>query len=196
MKTAKTVLMVIVAGDDIVPIRRDLSHGVAVTRFAYPLALALSAERRVLLVDLVSNDACLELGFQSGAGVLGIAGGQMSPAETVLATASPQVDLLPLGAVECEQQSVRLLDSVRLATAIITFARVYDLVLITAGFDDVLEKSRLARAIDLAVLAVPAATNSADEIKAACTRLELIGIKPEGILLLDNPSRALSGSTD
>jgi hypothetical protein len=187
---------VIAAGDDFNSKRRDLSLGDSETSFTYPLALALSAERRVLLVDLVSNDVCLDLGFKSGAGILGIAWGNKSPAEAVLATASPHVDLLPFGAVECCQQTARSLDSVRLATAITTLAREYDLVLITAGIESFIEQFRLARAIDLGILAAPAGATSVEAISSSCARLESIGIKPAGILLLDSPRSALSDSTD
>ena len=178
------------------PTHRDLSLSKSVTSFTYPLALALSADRRVLAVDLVSNDVCLELGFQSGAGIMGVACGRLSPAEAVLATASPQVDLLPFGAVEFEQNTERSLDFVRLVTAIATLAREYDLVLITVGIEFLIEEFRLARTIDLAVLAAPSATTTVESIKSACARLESIGIQPAGILLLDSASRAFSASTD
>ena len=195
-KAAKTVLMVVTHCDEPEQTRRDLSLGVSVTRFTFPLALALSAKRRVLLVDLVSNDVCLDLGFRSGAGILGVACGRLSPAEALLATASPQVDLLPFGAVEFEQNTERSLDSVRLATAITTLARGYDLVLIMAAFDSLIEEFRWARTIDVAVLAAPCGAISVNAVKAACKRLELIGIQPAGILLLDSASRAFSDSTD
>jgi hypothetical protein len=160
------------------------------TSFAYPIALALANDRRILLVDLASNSMCSDYGLAAGWGSSGIVQGICSPAEAVIATPCPRIDLLPRGELNAHHVEGVLLDSIRLATAINSLSREYDLVLITEAANALSKQSRLARAIDLALLLAPLGAVMIESLVGDRAHLEAIGIRPAGALLIDSSLRA------
>jgi Mrp family chromosome partitioning ATPase len=153
--------------------------------FAFPLALALAQNRRVLLMDMVSNATCEEVGLDAGPGVLGIVSGICTPPEALRPTPSPQVDLLPRGDTDCVTRNDVSLDSIRLSTAINALSREYDLVLIIAAADALTARSRLSRTIDVAMIAAPLGAVTTEAIADDCAHLKSIGLHPAGVLILD-----------
>jgi hypothetical protein len=164
--------------------------------FAFPLALALANDRRILLVDLVSNATCEEVGLEAGPGVLGIISGVCTPAEAVRPTSSPQVDLLSYGYAGAGRSNSVALDSIRLSTAIRSLSREYDLVLIIAAAAAVTGRSRLSDTTDIVLLTAPLGAVTMAAIAEDCTHLKSNGLHPAGVLLLDCSTSALNVLND
>jgi hypothetical protein len=183
-KEAKRTLIAI-SGQDSSGQRDKYSASEFSAAFAFPLAIALAQNRRLLLVDLVSNATCDEVGLDAGPGVSGLVSGICTPDEAVRPTPSPQVDLLPHGDTDCRPNSGLSLDSIRLSTAMSSLSREYDLVLIIAAADAVTGRSRFSETIEIALLAAPLSAVTMEAIAEDCARLKSIGLHPAGVLMLD-----------